>query len=943
MSSGPTGDLQVSVSCPRCGQTGSISAEATLHPSVCANCQQLHVATLTTGPAKGKSSDTSIDMQIVLPEGVNNSLGEIGRYVVTRVLGTGAFGVVYQAWDPSLRIWVAIKVPTFRQRKETAVESFLREARAAAQLRHPCIVGIFNADQQDGQPYIVSEYVAGGTLAAHLKSGPIPLRKGLRIIRDLATALHYAHRQGVVHRDIKPANIMIDAEGRPRLMDFGLALQSNDAPDTEDGALVGTPAYMSPEQARGEHELVGPGSDQYSLGVILFECLAGRRPREGAVPAMLRQIAKEQAPPVRQYAPKIPAALARICDRMLAQAIPDRYADMNEVAVELAMWLKQKPTSTTPAPAGFSRRLLWGIGLGTAGVATVTILIAALLQSSRPAEESGASLGPSPAVDPATINPAPPQTPEPTPAVAVPPSPIPVQQPVPALAFTAPAMAQNDDPPVDALDVVLSAGAGEADTLVDLKPTYPPVLLTADQRQLLHELLILGLPKRSRELAAAEIVSKQPQPASNKRPERVDDQAFQKVLELQRQLSSAAATDPRVPLAVALIRKRYNASPSVNKSKIPEAYALFEEARKNQTSFCAQAYMSLVDHWLTGSEKDQAKAQQEALKLMLEAAQRLRTSSDWPDAAERRRVAVWLGRIQGFYASGIGKKAAREQFFVLQQDALTAALPENLRTIFEASFIDTQLQIADEVAESDAKLSAQIKQSVADSEQKIVENIERQGVLAGQKEALQGATAELLQRLQKREAEILKEGDSLLQNSRGLQIQMGVVSADLSAAQLRQSNARNELVNLQNAVGMGTQVDPAQFTFANNELIKATELVVTQGNELQRLFEQNQLLQRRAAILEQELRGLSRTAKQAKVKFERQTRDLDKELKDLDQGIGKQVAKSGTVKADEKNRQKDLARFERWAQWSEEEAERWLIDSLSRAAAPRPGEPAVRD
>ncbi|OYW17786.1 MAG: hypothetical protein B7Z55_11840, partial [Planctomycetales bacterium 12-60-4] len=216
------GLAQIVTSCPHCGQVSWVSVTETLAPQVCTNCQQVHVATLNLESAEESVSPPPAG-STAASEPAQVHLGQISRYQVTRILGSGTFGVVYQAWDPSLHRWVAIKVPRLVQRGKEFVEDFLKEARTAAQLRHPRIVSIFDAQSTNGQPYIIAEYVEGDTLAAQIFKGPLPPRRAAKIVYEIALALHYAHQQGVIHRDIKPGNVMIDSQGQSRLMDFGLA------------------------------------------------------------------------------------------------------------------------------------------------------------------------------------------------------------------------------------------------------------------------------------------------------------------------------------------------------------------------------------------------------------------------------------------------------------------------------------------------------------------------------------------------------------------------------------------------------------------------------------------------------------------------------------------------------------------------------------------------
>jgi serine/threonine protein kinase len=202
----------------------------------------------------------------------------IGRYRIERILGQGSFGLVYLAYDEQLSRQVAIKVPHARLVAEAGdANAYLTEARTVANLDHPNIVPVHDVGSTEQFPcFVVSKYIDGTDLAARLKQSRLLPGEAVALTATVAEALHYAHKQGLVHRDIKPGNILLDKSGQPFITDFGLALQEQEY--GKNPCFAGTPPYMSPEQARGEGHRVDGRSDIFSLGIVLYELLTGRRP-----------------------------------------------------------------------------------------------------------------------------------------------------------------------------------------------------------------------------------------------------------------------------------------------------------------------------------------------------------------------------------------------------------------------------------------------------------------------------------------------------------------------------------------------------------------------------------------------------------------------------------------------------------------------------------------
>jgi serine/threonine protein kinase/uncharacterized caspase-like protein len=301
---------------------------------------------------------TGIDPDLENSSGeLERVLSTIGRYVMIRTLGKGGLGTVYLARDTALNREVAIKVSgaTFRSRPERRAR-FDREAMLMARLDHPNIVAIHDMGEKDGVFYTVLEYLDGGELKQRLRDGPWPPDEAARLIASLARAVDYAHSLGVVHRDLKPSNIVFTKDGTPKITDFGLAKlmgeQQADAADTAEGMIMGTPSYMSPEQARGEIRDIGPATDVHALGAILYELLAGRRPFEGGtVSEMLMQVQAYRPEPPSRWRPGLPRDLDAICLKCVEKEPERRYLTAAALADDLERFLAGKPIAARPLGA----------------------------------------------------------------------------------------------------------------------------------------------------------------------------------------------------------------------------------------------------------------------------------------------------------------------------------------------------------------------------------------------------------------------------------------------------------------------------------------------------------------------------------------------------------------------------------------------------------------
>jgi hypothetical protein len=265
-------------------------------------------------------------------------------------LGRGGMGVIYQVWQARLNRMVALKVISARACASPEERArFRTEAEALARLQHPNIVQIHELGEHNDQPYLVLELVEGGSLSRKLAGAPFPPPQAARLIETLARAMHYAHGRGVVHRDLTPSNVLLAEDGTPKITDFGLAKKLDEVGQTASGAILGTPSYMAPEQARGQSKEIGPATDVYALGAILYECLTGRPPFKAATTLdTLQQVVRYDPLPPRQLQPGVPRDLETICLKSLQKEARKRYGSAADLAEDLRRFQAGEPIAARP-------------------------------------------------------------------------------------------------------------------------------------------------------------------------------------------------------------------------------------------------------------------------------------------------------------------------------------------------------------------------------------------------------------------------------------------------------------------------------------------------------------------------------------------------------------------------------------------------------------------
>ena len=312
----------------------------------------------------------------------------LGRYRLDELVGTGGFGQVWKGFDPELQRTVAVKVPRpDRLGSLDQADKFLAEARKVAQLRHPGIVPVHDVGRDGQWCFIVSDFIECGSLAERIKKQRPDWRESARLIAELAEILHYAHQQGFIHRDIKPGNILLDAEGKPYLADFGIAISEGEG---HGPGTAGTLAYMPPEQLSDGASRIDFRTDIYGLGVVLYELLTGQKPFTGNNPLDLRNaILSGQPIPPRAIAANLPLALERICLKAMAKDPVERYATAKDYAVALK------------AVIGPKRWKFWFAG-SVLALLLSALLVVSILRTWNPNAEKGPNETATPPHSPAT-------------------------------------------------------------------------------------------------------------------------------------------------------------------------------------------------------------------------------------------------------------------------------------------------------------------------------------------------------------------------------------------------------------------------------------------------------------------------------------------------------------------------------------------------------------
>jgi hypothetical protein len=413
----------IALACPGCVRTLHVRDDLAGKRVRCPSCQHIVLVpngTTPTEPAVTEGAAVRRDAPMTFPAGPETvdfapssaaqpqrepgasraPVRQVPGFEILEEVGRGGMGLILKARQSQPRRIVALKMlhggafalPESRAR-------FVAEAEAVAKLQHPNIVQLHAAGEVEGHPYLVMEYIDGGTLADRLAGKPLPWRQAAELLERLARAADYAHRKGIIHRDLKPSNVLFATGDEPKIVDFGLAKEIEAAvsvaaagPRTRTGALLGTPAYMAPEQAQANRGPIGPAADVYALGAVLYECLTGQRPfaADATVDLLVKVVSEEPVPP-RRLAPGIPADLETICLKCLAKLPAARYESAQALADDLRALLDGAPIAARP-PGALERFGRWlkrrqEIAYLIGGAAAAVVVVAVVM-AMRPGEET---------------------------------------------------------------------------------------------------------------------------------------------------------------------------------------------------------------------------------------------------------------------------------------------------------------------------------------------------------------------------------------------------------------------------------------------------------------------------------------------------------------------------------------------------------------------------
>jgi serine/threonine protein kinase len=359
-SSGSRGSRGLHIRCPHCSNPVELLTDTRLESITCRTC------------GSAFSLVDSDDHTRQAP-----TLKRIGRFELVSRIGLGGFGTVWKARDTELERTVAVKIPRKGQLAPEEVEQFLREARAAAQLRHPNIVPVHEVGREDDTIFIVSDLIRGVSLDDWLSGATPGPREASRLMATIGDAVQHAHERGIIHRDLKPSNILIDEFGQPHIMDFGLAKRElGEISMTIEGQVLGTPAYMSPEQAEGRSHWTDRRTDIYSLGVVLFRMLTGELPFRGNAQMQIHQRITEDPPDPRKLNRFLPRDLCTICLKCLERDPNGRFPTAKELADELRRFDRGEPILSRPV-SRTERLLRWTKrNPAASAAATLTVVLA---------------------------------------------------------------------------------------------------------------------------------------------------------------------------------------------------------------------------------------------------------------------------------------------------------------------------------------------------------------------------------------------------------------------------------------------------------------------------------------------------------------------------------------------------------------------------------------